>query len=158
MEQIEIWQKIEIINWTQIILNSYQKLLGKDLINREITVEKQAEILFFSPFAVFSHGNQPDPIYNYGNKIGLELWERNWNELVTMPSRLSASPVNRLQRQQSLDQASQQGYIDNYQGIRVSKTGKKYQVKNLTLWNLTDQNNQYCGQAATFSQWDLLSP
>lgn len=153
----EIWQNLEIINWTQILLNSYQNLLGKDLIDRNISVEEQAKRLFLAPFVVLSHGRESDPIYNYGNKIVLELWERDWDDLTKMPSRLSAEKMLRKERQQLLDQANNKGYITNYQGIRISKTGKRYQIKDVILWNLIDENNQYCGQGATFSQWILLN-
>jgi len=157
MNKIEIWQQPEIINWTQILLNSYQQLLGQNLIEPTLSQEEQAKTLFFAPFVVLSHGTQSDPIYNYGNQIALELWERNWDELIKMPSRLSAEKVLREERQTLLDQANSQGFITNYQGIRISKTGKRYKINDVILWNLTDQNNQYCGQAATFSQWNLLN-
>lgn len=157
MNKIEIWQQPEIINWTQILLNSYQQLLGQNLIEPTLSQEEQSKTLFFAPFVVLSHGTQSDPIYNYGNQIALELWERNWDELIKMPSRLSAEKVLREERQTLLDQANSQGFITNYQGIRISKTGKRYKINDVILWNLTDQNNQYCGQAATFSQWNLLN-
>ncbi len=153
----EIWQNLEIINWTQVLLNSYQKLLKKELIDRDLSLEEQAKRLFFAPFTVFSHGIESDPIYNYGNKIGLQLWERNWDELTTMPSRLSAEIILREERQKILEETNLKGFLENFQGIRISKTGKRYQINDFTLWNLIDENNQYCGQGATFSQWILLN-
>jgi hypothetical protein len=46
-----------------------------------------------------------------------------------------------------------QGYIDNYQGIRISRTGQRFLIKQAIIWNLTDALGQKCGQAATFSDW-----
>ena len=34
---------------------------------------------------------QTDPKFIYGNKAALELWEANWDQLIGMPSRLSAA-------------------------------------------------------------------
>ena len=47
-----IWQKPEIITWNQLLLNSYKKLLGSELIERQGTPEAQAKELFFAPFVV----------------------------------------------------------------------------------------------------------
>jgi hypothetical protein len=152
-----IWQNQEVIKLTQIILNSYQKLLGKDLINRQVSEEEQAKNLFLSPFVVLAHGIQSDPIYTYGNQIALQLWERNGDELRKMPSRLSAEAILREDRQIIIETTQKQGFMANFQGIRISKTGKRYQIKDITLWNLMDEQDQYTGQAATFSQWELLN-
>lgn len=157
MKNQNIWQNQEVIAWTQIILNSYQKLLGKDLIDRQVSEEEQAKNLFFSSFAVLSHGTQSDPIYNYGNQIALQLWERDWDELMKMPSCLSVEVILREDRQKILEATQKQGFIENFQGIRLSKTGKRYKINDITLWNLIDEHDCYCGQAATFSQWELLN-
>jgi hypothetical protein len=153
----EIWQQEEIINWTQILLDSYKQLLAKELIIRKGSKIEQAKQLFFAPFVVISHGIEADPIYNYGNKSGLILWERSWEELRKTPSRTSAEPLLREERQQLLTETKNQEYVINRQAIRISKTGKKYQINDITIWNLYNQKNKYCGQAATFSDWILLN-
>lgn len=153
----EIWQQKNIINWTQIILNSYKKLLGKDLIARDLNEIEQSKSLFYASFAVFSHGTEKDPIYNYGNLTGLNLWERNWEELTKTYSRQTTEPNLREERQELLNETTSQKYVTNRQAIRISKTGKKYQINDVTVWNLFDKNDKYCGQAATFSDWILLN-
>lgn len=152
-----IWQKPEIITWNQLLLNSYKKLLGSELIERQGTPEAQAKELFFAPFVVASHGREADPIYNYGNQVLLDLWERDWEDLLKMPSRLSAEPILREERQKILEATATQGYFKDYQCMRISRTGKRYQIADITLWNILDEPGNYCGQAATFSQWSLIS-
>jgi hypothetical protein len=152
----EIWQQEAIINWSQIILNSYQKLLRKDLIERTGDKLNQAKNLFYAPVIVYSHNTDSDPLYNYGNELGLKLWEMNWQELITTPSRTTTQPLEREERARLLAKTTSQGYITDYQGIRISKRGTKYQIENVTVWNLTDDDGQYCGQAATFSQWKVI--
>jgi hypothetical protein len=42
------------------------------------------------------------------------------------------------------------------QGVRVSRTGRRFLVSNATVWNLTDELGRAAGQAATFSTWKNL--
>lgn len=153
---IEIWQQEPIITWSQILLDSFSQLFGSELISRKGTPNEQAKSLFFAPFVVVSHGTEADPILNYGNQRALELWEMNWSDFTQTPSRLTAEPINRLERQQMLQQAATKGYIDNYSGVRISSTGKRFVINQGTIWNLVDRHNNNCGQAATFSHWKMI--
>ncbi|HEY9768079.1 MAG TPA: MEKHLA domain-containing protein [Coleofasciculaceae cyanobacterium] len=150
-----IWQQPKIIRWSQILADSYQQLLGKELVDSLNTPEQLAENLFHASFVIVSHGIQTDPILNYGNKTALQLWSMSWKELIKTPSRLTAEPVNRETRATMLEQAAKQGYISNYQGIRISSTGKRFLIEAI-IWNLTDELGQKCGQAATFGDWKWL--
>ncbi len=153
---LSVWQQAEIIRWSQILANSYQQLLNKPLINIDSTPEALSEALFNAPFALVSHGTQADPIFNYGNQTALQLWSISWDELIQTPSRLSAEAENRETRAKMLQQAAKQGYIDNYQGVRISTTGQRFAIAQAIIWNLSDEQGQPCGQAATFSDWTLL--
>ena len=148
-----IWMQSEIISWSQILLDSFKHCLGYQLISREETAEKQSELLFKADFVVVSHGTELDPILNYGNEAALNLWEMSWSYFTQTPSRMTAEPVNREARQAMLQQAKTQGYIDNYSGVRISKTGKKFLIEKAIIWNLLDPQGNKCGQAATFSDW-----
>ena len=151
-----IWQKPEIIDWSQILVNSYQKLLRKELINSAQTPEELSKALFYAPFVIVSHDTQADPIFNYGNQMALELWSISWDQLIQTPSRLSAEPENRATRSLMLKKVASQGYIDDYQGIRISTTGKRFRIKQAIVWNLTDELGLKCGQAASFADWEWL--
>ena len=151
-----IWQQPEIIRWSQVLTTNFQQLLGKQLISSTVTPEELAEALFHAPFVVVSHGIQADPVLNYGNQTALELWSMNWAEFTQTPSRMTAEPVNRAVRAAMLEQAAKQGYIDDYQGIRIDSTGKRFTIAKAIIWNLTDEAGQRCGQAATFADWQWL--
>lgn len=153
--RLPIWQQPEVIRWSRILAASYKQLLGKELIDVAAT-EQLAEALFHASFVLVSHGIQADPILNYGNQTALQLWSMNWSKFIETPSRLTAEPVNRATRTAMLEQAATQGYIDNYQGVRISRTGKRFLIKRATIWNLSDESGQKCGQAATFSDWTWL--
>ena len=88
-----IWQQPKIIRWSQILVDSYQQLLGKELVDSPNTPEQLAKNLFHASFVIVSHGIQVDPILNYGNKTALQLWSMSWEELIKTPSRLTAEPV-----------------------------------------------------------------
>lgn len=152
----EVWSQPALIDWCQHLLNSFRHWTGRELIPRLEHPEYEAHALFLAPFVVVSHGIQDDPILNYGNQLALEVWEMTWDELVATPSRLTAEPVNRAEREWMLEQARRRGFIDNYRGVRISRTGKRFLVENALVWNVVDQAGYRVGQAATFRQWRSL--
>jgi hypothetical protein len=146
----------EIVAWTQILLHSYQRLMGRDLLlERVFSYIDQAQALDQASFVVVSHGTQIDPILNYGNQSALNLWEMSWDEMIQTPSRLTAEPVNQGIRQEMLRQVAKTGFIDNYQGIRISKNGRRFWIDRAIVWNLADADGHFCGQAATFAEWQF---
>ena len=151
-----LWQQPEVIRWSQILAQSYRKIVGKELIPASNAPEEFARALFHAPFVVVSHGTQADPILNYGNQTALRLWSLSWEELTQTPSRLTAEPVNRETRAIMLEQVAKQGYIDNYRGIRISSTGKRFLIEQTVIWNLRDECDRQCGQAASFAKWTWL--
>jgi hypothetical protein len=118
--------------------------------------EDRAEALFIAPFVVVSHGMEPDPILNYGNRMALELWETTWEQFCRTPSRLTAEPVNQAERDRMLVRASAQGLIEDYRGLRISTTGRRFLVEQALVWNIVDSDHRRHGQAATFSRWTFL--
>jgi|SRR5690242_10979016 len=150
------WMDPAVIEWTQRLLDSYRHWTGRDLIDRHGDPECHARVLFESPMVVISHGTEADPILNYGNQTALDVWEMAWEQLVKTPSRLTAEPVNRAEREWMLEQAGQRGFIDTYRGIRISGTGRRFLVENALIWNVLDADCQRIGQAATFSHWTWL--
>ena len=145
------------LTWIRWLLDSYAFWLKRDLIDRTGTLEKQSERLFVAPFVVASHAEAEDPILNFGNRQALELWEGNWEEFTSTPSRLTAEPVNQAERARMLEQVATHGFITDYQGIRISRTGRRFLMKQATVWNVLDDHGTIQGQAATFSQWQPLA-
>ena len=138
------------------LLASFRHWTGRDLAEPSRSAAAQARALFLAPFAVLSHDTAPDPILNYANRTALQLFELGWAELTSMPSRLTAEVPERAQRARFLLEVSRRGYIDNYRGIRIAKSGRRFLIENATVWNLFDEFGRPYGQAATFSEWRLL--
>lgn len=150
------WEDPQIVRWTQYLLDSYALLVKQELIPRDGAALAQAERLFNSPFVVASHGLQDDPVLNYGNQTALDLWEMDWHVFTQTPSRLTAEPINREERARMLQQAQAQGYIADYRGVRISRTGKRFLVEQATIWNIQKPDGTVLGQGATFSAWKFL--
>jgi hypothetical protein len=55
-----------------------------------------------------------------------------------------------------MHQVTTRGFITDYQGVRISRTGKRFAIRNAIVWNLTDSSGVYQGQAACFSDWTAL--
>lgn len=150
------WQSEQIVRHSQMLLSSFHHWTDKSLIQSAGSEVATAQALFEADFVLVSHGVEADPILNYGNQAALSLWQMNWAELTSTPSRLTAEPMARAERDRLLTQAKQQGYISNYRGIRISSTGKRFYIENATIWNVVDEQNKNYGQAATFGYWSWI--
>lgn len=153
---VEPWKSAEFMRHTQTLLNSFRKFLGRDLMERSDDPEEESRRLFEAPFVVVSHGTQEDPILNYGNQTALKLWETDLATLTSMPSRRTAEPLHRDERAKMMERALRDGFVDDYRGIRISKTGKRFLIEKAIVWNLVDDHGHRVGQAATFSDWKNL--
>ena len=145
-----------LIDHTTRLLNSFRHWTGRHLISASGSPEERARRLFQAPFVVISHGIEDDPVLNYANQAALALWEMTWEEFTKMPSRLTAEPMEQAERARLLSEVSKKGFMDGYQGVRISNTGRRFRVEKAIVWNLLDEQARYCGQAATFSRWTYL--
>ena len=102
---------------------------------------------------MLSHDTQEDPLFDYANLCSQKLFELDWNAFMRMPSRQSAEPVEQSERGRLLRQVTGQGFIDDYSGVRISSSGRRFRIDQATVWNLTGNDGKICGQAATFDQW-----
>lgn len=138
------------------LLASLRRLTARDLVDRQLSIAEQARQIYDAPFVVLSHDTAADPILNYGNRAGMELFELSWEELIQTPSRLTAEPMHRDERARLLGAVTQNGFIDDYRGVRVSKNGRRFLIEKATVWNLLADKGEPHGQAATFSAWEYL--
>ena len=143
------------------LIDSFKAVTGRDLIEPEAGVSIGQQLME-APFVVVSHDGGDDPILNYGNWAALNLWEMPWNDFTKTPSRKTAEPEFRDDRAVMLEQAKEKGYFDNYTGIRISSSGKRFLIEKAIIWTvpaiveLGDYGTQKKGQAATFSSWTYL--
>lgn len=138
----------------RLILGNYRRLFGRDLVVID-EPSRAAELLFEAPRAVLSALGSfgSDHVFNYANRTALGLFEYSWDELIGRPSSVSAEPVHRDERRRLLDEVGRHGFIEDYSGIRISKTGRRFRIEKATVFNLLDEEGRYLGQAATFAGW-----
>ena len=139
------------------LIRSYRQLTGRELVSRSLPTASAVRALYEAPFAVLAHNSEYDPKFTYANVTAQQLFEMAWSEIIGTPSRLSAEPLLREERQRLLELVGHDGYINDYKGIRISRTGKRFLLEGATVWNLTDENGQSIGQAAVFAHWEPVS-
>jgi hypothetical protein len=143
---------------TRLILDNYRRLLGRELV--EVKDPAQAvETLFEASCVVLAAFGEfgTDHVFRYANRAGLQRFEAAWEELIGLPSSLSAEPVCREERRRLLDEVGRRGYIENYAGVRISRRGRRFRILRATVFNLLDAQGAYVGQAATFAEWEKLA-
>lgn len=150
------WRQPEIIQHSQRLVRSFHRWTGELLVSASGDCDS-ARLLFEAPFVLLSHGTEADPILNYGNQAALQLWQTHWEQLTQMPSRLTAEPTERQARAELLAQATKAGLIENYQGIRITRTGRRFFIENAVIWDVLDESDTCCGQAAKFTDWKWLA-
>lgn len=150
----DIWKTPGWMNQSCIIARSFHHWLGRPLLeNLPTDLMAQAEQLYHADWVIVSHNSADDPCLNYANQLALQLWEATPEQLIGMPSRLTAEPMHRDERARMLAQTSEKGYFDRYQGIRISTKGKRFLIENAIVWNLLHPDGSPAGQAAAFHQW-----
>lgn len=139
-----------LVRHLDLLASSYQRLTGRGLVTSSQDI---VEYLDHAPFALVSHGTEADPVFNYANQRALDLFEMSWEEFTSLPSRLSAEPVNQAARERLLEQVNKAGYVDDYCGVRISRTGRRFMIQDTTVWNVFDLEGVYHGQAAMIRRW-----
>ncbi|MDD2721407.1 MAG: MEKHLA domain-containing protein [Gallionella sp.] len=129
-----------------VIAESFQRLTGKALLDGSF----DPQAMWDAPRAIVAHGTEGDPVFFYGNRLALQLFEMSFEEFAQLPSRLSADPVGQQARAALMAQVTQQGFVSGYSGERIAKSGRRFMIADVTIWNLCDADGDYVGQAATF--------
>lgn len=151
-----IWQTEVVIAHTRCLARSLQHWTGHELLPGVTDPLELARGVFEAPFVLVSHGTEADPILNYGNRAALALWEMTWAELTRTPSRLTAEAPNRAERARLLDIVTRDGFIADYTGVRISKTGRRFRIVRATVWNVLTAGGRAGGQAALFDRWEYM--
>lgn len=141
-----------------LLIASYRSLTGRDLVDPQLDAVGQARALFESPRVVASHGTESDPLFNYGNRAALALFEADWETFTSLPSRLSAEPLEQAERERLFAQVRTHGYIDDYSGVRISTRGRRFRIRKATVWTVTDSQGNPRGHAVTFDRWEIPDP
>lgn len=144
------------VDHARLLIESHRRLTGRDLLPAELAGDEAARALYAAPFAVLSHDAADDPRFTYANLTAQRLFEMPWNEIVGLPSRLSAQAAARDERQRLLERVTRDGYIADYAGVRIARSGRRFRIEAATVWNLFAADGRRVGQAAAFAHWQDL--
>lgn len=136
--------------WLRLLDTSLRKCSGTAILAAPDASPAQCSTVASSDdLVVVSHDGSDDPIFNYASKAALELWEMDWATFTSTPSRFSAEPDEREARAELLRRVTADGYVDDYCGVRVSSSGKRFEVRDAYVWDVYDGDLRV-GQAALF--------
>ncbi len=152
------WSDPQLIYHSQLLAKSYKHWLKRDLMPLAASLDAVTfcQRLFEAPFALVSHGTEIDPILNYGNEAALKLWDLSWEEFIQTPSRQTAGPENQATRAALMAKVMQDGFIENYEGVRISSKGRRFKIIDAIVWNLLEESQEYAGQAALIKRWQYI--
>jgi hypothetical protein len=136
-----------------LIVESFARVTGGSLIPDAV---EPGEALWFHSSAIVAHGTQGDPLFFYGNRAALSLFELPAAEFIGMPSRLSAGPEDRAQRAMLMERVTRDNFVRDYSGVRVSASGRRFRIEDAVVWNLIDADGAPRGQAAVIARWEPI--
>lgn len=123
--------------------DSYEALVGQQLMP-----DASPRGMYFAQVALLCHDGAADPCFTYANRRAQQLWKLTWDEFMGMPSRLSAETDAREARAEMLARAERDGFVSDYSGVRIASDGTRFHISDATIWNVTDGEGRFLGQAA----------
>ena len=141
-------------DYFDLLVSSYRCTVGSEPGFLEHGTHRSADWLYAqASHPVLAHNTDPDPRFIYANRAAQTAFEYDWDEITSLPSRLSAEPVDREKRQRLLDSVARHGFATGYSGIRIAKSGRRFLIEEGVVWQLIDRDGAVRGQAATFANW-----
>ena len=143
-----------------LLAGNYRRLLGeappflKGLSGLETDAPRR--LYEDASACVLAHDTAEDPRFIYANRSAQALFEYSWDEIVTLPSRLSAEAPDRAERLRLLNAVERNGFATGYSGLRISKSGRRFLIEDGLLWELRDARGALHGVAATFDRWRFV--
>ena len=132
-----------------LMCESYARLLGNPLAPPG-EASAAAWLYREAPFGLLAHDGAEDPRFVYANLVAQRAFERDWDRIVGLPSRLSAEPDAQEDRNRLLAAVRHHDHATGYRGRRIAASGRRFWIEQVTMWNLVDSAGNRHGQAALF--------
>lgn len=139
-------------NFVSVLDEAYRHWTGQGLPAPE-HLDPQQRLAWLhaeAPYSLLAHDGAADPLFTYVNACALSCFKYPREDFIGMPSRFSASELDRAARQVLLEQVTANGIADGYSGWRVDAQGEPFMIHAGVVWTLLDNAGQPCGQAALF--------
>lgn len=134
-----------------VILDSYRRLLGHELVERSGDPADDARRLFDLPLAVLAHDTSPAPLLDWVNRAAARAFDATPESLLGVPSAETAPPDAVADRRALFETLARQGFVSGYSGVRISLTGRRFFIDDVTVLTLTDESGRPAGHAAVIN-------
>jgi len=131
-----------------VILDTHRRLLGRELILRSGDAAEDARRLFDLPQAVLAHDTAPRPLLDWANFAAARAFDATPETLLGRPSADTAPADATADRRALFDVLARQGFVTGYSGVRVSVTGRRFIIEDVTVFALVDEAGRPAGHAA----------
>ena len=139
--------------FARLLLSSHQRLTGTPLCPSEPGVDTANRLYEDASFGLLAHGTGADPTFIYANRTAQQCFEYSWEEFTRLPSRLSAAAEGQDDREKFVRSVTERGFASGYRGRRIAKSGRRFWIEDVTMWNRVDAEGVHHGQAAVFRSW-----
>lgn len=137
------------------LADGFRRVVGRPLVPPG---ERAAEWLYHdAPFGLLAHDAGADPLFTYANTVAQRCFEYSWDEFVGLRSRLSAEADRQEDRERLLAAVREHGFVEGHRGLRIAKSGRRFWIEEVLMWNLVDEHGRRTGQAALFPKWTYLA-
>ncbi len=133
---------------TAEILDSFRRHIGHDLIDRSGDPSEDARRLFELPQAVLAHDASAQPRLDWVNAAAAAAFDATPETLIGRPSSATAPPDATADRRQLFEILARRGFVTGYSGVRISLTGRRFIIEDVTVFALVDEAGRPAGHAA----------
>jgi PAS domain-containing protein len=131
-----------------VILDSFRRCVGRDLVGRSGDPADDARRLFDLPQAVLAHDTSPAPLLDWANLAAARAFDATPETLLGRPSADTAPADATADRRQLFEALARDGFVTGYSGVRVSLTGRRFIIDDVTVFEVTDAAGRPAGHAA----------
>lgn len=105
-----------------------------------------------APYAIVAQNNKEVPNFIYANKFAMSCFKYSEEEMLSLPSYLSAAPDAQAERNKLLEQVQLNSIAYHYSGIRLTKFNEPFTINDGIIWKIFEHGNhgKIIGQAALF--------
>jgi hypothetical protein len=139
------------------VVESFHHVTGGDLV-REAGLDPKAlgRSAWLGEFALLTHRGDDKAVLNYGNRFALALWEMDWDSFTATPSADTAPRGASAARDLLMEKVARESFVTGYEGERVSRTGRRFLIEDVTVWRLLGDKGDSFGMAAFFRRFRYL--
>lgn len=130
------------------ILDSYRRLLGRELLPRSGDATEDARRLFDLPLAVLAHDTAPQPRLDWANRAAAMAFDATPESLLGRPSAATTPADAVADRGKLFEALARDRFVTGYSGVRVSLTGRRFVIDDVTVFEVTDADGRPAGHAA----------